>query len=123
MQNYMVLLGVGLTAGVMSGFFGIGGGILIIPALMFLLGFSQHQANGTSLVALLLPVGVLGAMAYYRAGKISEAEIKAGLWIALGLFLGAYFGGRLAVTVSPTVLRKAFCLFLVAAAAKLWFTK
>ena len=103
-------------AGVVSGLFGIGGAILIVPALVLILKVDQHTANGTSLAALLLPVGLLGALQYYRQGKMN---IPYAVIIALGLFLGAYLGARLAVGMSDTTLRKAFGGLLLLVSAKL----
>jgi uncharacterized membrane protein YfcA len=111
------------VAGICSGVFGIGGGIVLIPLLVFILGLSQHAANGTSLVALLLPVGALGVLAYYQAGKISVEHIKSGLVIALGIFLGTYLGARFSVSLSEGVLRKAFAVFLIVIGVQLWVSK
>jgi uncharacterized membrane protein YfcA len=112
-----VFLAIGLGAGLLSGLFGVGGGVLIVPALVFLLGYSSHMAVGTSLGALLLPVGVLGALAYYRTGNL---QLQASLLIALGLFIGAHFGARLALTLSAVQLSRAFAIFLVLVAARMW---
>ena len=109
---------IGLTAGVLSGLFGVGGGILIVPALLLLARMSQHTATGTSLGALLLPVGVLGAWQYYKAGQL---DVHAALWIALGMLFGGWAGGALAQEVPGPVLRRGFSLFLAVAAVRLWF--
>jgi uncharacterized membrane protein YfcA len=82
----LIFLAIGLAAGVLSGLFGIGGGLLIVPTLMAVANFSTRTALGTSLASLLLPVGLLGAYAYYQSG---EVNVEASLLIALGLFLGA----------------------------------
>ncbi len=115
------LIGIGILAGILAGFFGIGGGILIVPFLVLILGFSQHTANGTSLVALLAPVGIFGIIEYYKAGKIGIENIKAGLIIAAGMLAGVYLGSRGALTLSSTVLRKLFAVFLLLVAVKMWF--
>lgn len=115
-MSFLVFLAIGLGAGLLSGLFGVGGGVLIVPALVFL-GLRTHTAVGTSLGALLLPVGLLGAFAYYRAGNI---ELKASLLIAVGLFVGAYFGARLALSLSPVNLTRAFAVFLVVVAVRMW---
>jgi uncharacterized membrane protein YfcA len=112
-----VFLAIGLAAGVLSGLFGIGGGILIIPSLIFLAKFHAKLAIGTSLGAMLLPVGLLGAYAYYQEGNL---DVKASLLIGLGLFLGAYVGARLAQTVSGTTLQRMFAVFIVLMAIRLW---
>lgn len=108
----------GLLAGVLSGLFGIGGGVVIVPGLILLGGLEIHTALGTSLGALLLPVGLLGALEYYRAGNVNVAA--AGL-VALGLFLGAYAGARIGLEIAPTALTRLFAVFLVVVAVRLWF--
>ncbi|HWZ28747.1 MAG TPA: sulfite exporter TauE/SafE family protein [Gemmatimonadales bacterium] len=113
---YAIVALIGLAAGVISGLFGIGGAILIVPALVLIMKLDQHTANGTSLAALLLPVGLLGALQYYRQGKMN---IPYAVIIAVGLFLGAYVGARLAGGLSDTTLRKAFGAFLLLVSAKL----
>ncbi len=116
----MILLGV--VAGTMSGIFGIGGGIVLVPMLLFIFGFRYHEATGTSLVALLLPVGILGAWQYYRSGKITEADIFAGLMIALGMFVGTYIGARIAMPIPEAYLRKGFAIVLLVAAVRTWMS-
>jgi uncharacterized protein len=113
----LTFLAVGLVAGVLSGLFGIGGGILIIPALIFLASFPTKLALGTSLGAMLLPVGLLGAYAYYQQGNLN---IKASLLIGVGLFLGAYVGARLAQHLSGPTLQRMFAVFIVIMAVRLW---
>jgi hypothetical protein len=113
----LLLLAIGLGAGVLSGIFGIGGGIVIVPALLYLAKMTPQQASGTSLGALLLPVGALGAWSYYKAGQL---EWKASLLVALGLFIGVYFGAELAHHLDATMLKKGFALLLVVMAVKLW---
>lgn len=113
----MVYLVIGLVAGVCSGLFGIGGGVLIVPALIFLKAFKPQAAVGTSLAALLLPVGALGAWQYWKAGDV---QWKAAFAIALGLLLGAWVGARIGVPLSPRVLKRSFALFLVGISALMW---
>jgi uncharacterized membrane protein YfcA len=113
----LLFLAIGLGAGVLSGLFGIGGGLVIVPALAFVAGMPILTATGTSLGALLLPVGLLGALEYHRNGNLN---LKASLLIALGLFLGAYFGARLAHLLTPMQLKRAFAVFLVLVAARMW---
>ncbi|NDG83994.1 MAG: sulfite exporter TauE/SafE family protein [Proteobacteria bacterium] len=114
------LLGLGLFAGICSGLFGIGGGIVIVPGLVFLLGFQQATASGTSLVAMLLPVGALGVWQYFVAGKIGADHLKFGAWIALGMFIGAYFGGKLASQLPVQWMQRLFSGLLVFAAFRLF---
>src|SRR5438876_10439757 len=97
MPEYLIVLAIGLAGGVLGGIFGVGGGVLIVPALVLLLHTSQHTAVGTSLGALLPPVGLLGAWAFYRRGEIN---LTYSLWIGLGLMIGAWFGAYIAGLVS-----------------------
>ena len=113
----ILFIAIGLGAGVLAGMFGIGGGIVIGPALILLAKFQPQTATGTSLGALLLPVGALGAWEYWRRGHLN---IAASLWIALGLFLGAWFGARIAQSLSGPQLQKAFAVFLVLIAIRVW---
>ncbi len=112
-QLYMLLIGmaiVGIVAGIMSGLFGIGGGIVIVPTLVALLGMDLLTANATSLAAMLLPVGILGVINYYKAGLIN---IKESLLISIGLFGGSYLGAELALHVEVHLLAKFYALFLL----------
>ena len=112
-------LATGLVAGVLSGIFGIGGGLIIVPALVFFAKMSQRTAVGTSLGALLLPVGALGVYTYWRGGNV---DMKAAAWIALGMLLGAYGGATVAKVVSESTLKRAFAVLLVIVAGRLWMT-
>ncbi|HEY5436858.1 MAG TPA: sulfite exporter TauE/SafE family protein, partial [Candidatus Limnocylindrales bacterium] len=96
---------IGLVGGILSGLFGIGGGLVIVPALILVVGFPIATAAGTSLAALLLPVGLFGALEYYRAGHV---EVQAAAIIAVGLLVGAYFGARIGTALSPEVAQRAF---------------
>ena len=109
----------GLVAGVVSGLFGVGGAVVIIPGLVLIAKLPQHTAHGTSLAALLLPVGLLGAMEYYKRGQVNIAFAAV---VAVGLLIGAYFGARLAGTMSDVMLRKAFGVFLLLISVKLLVT-
>jgi uncharacterized membrane protein YfcA len=115
----LVFIGIGFFAGILSGIFGIGGGVVIVPALIFLARLTPLTATGTSLAALLLPVGALGAWEYYKKGHLN---IPAALMIAVGLFLGAWLGAKLAQQLSPTQLKRAFAVFLVLVATRMWFS-
>jgi uncharacterized membrane protein YfcA len=107
---------IGLAAGVLSGLFGIGGGVIIVPLLMLLLGFTAQQAAGTSLAALLLPVGLFGALQYLQAGQVNL--LNAGL-LALGLLLGAFLGARLGLALPSEVVQRAFGILLVVVGLRL----
>lgn len=108
---------VGLAAGVLSGLFGIGGGVVIVGALVTFAQFPVHKATGTSLAALLLPVAILGVWQYHKAGYV---DFRAAGLLAAGLFLGAWIGARLALQVNGATLQRAFALFLVVMAVRLW---
>ena len=114
----LLLLAIGLGAGVLSGVFGIGGGIIIVPALIFLAKMSPQQAAGTSLAALVLPLGAaVGAYTYYKAGHL---ELMPALWIAIGMMGGAFLGAQIATQVDAVVLRRLFAGLLVVMAVKMW---
>lgn len=100
----------GIAAGILSGLFGIGGGIVMVPSLIVFFGMDILDANATSLAAMLLPVGILGVIAYYKAGLIN---VRDSLWIALGLFLGSFAGGEFAMTISEAFLAKLYAIILI----------
>jgi len=103
-------LALGLAAGILGGMFGIGGGLVIVPALILLFQFSAKTATGTSLMAQVLPVGLLGVIQYSRTGNV---RFGLGLCIALGLFLGIFCGARIASGVKPATMRQLYGLFLL----------
>lgn len=109
-MEYIAYLLLGVAAGILSGLFGIGGGIVMVPSLIVIFGMDILDANATSLAAMLLPVGVLGVVAYYKAGLIN---VKDSLWISLGLFLGSFFGGEFAVNISESLLSKLYAAILL----------
>ena len=115
----LIYLAIGLAAGLLSGLFGIGGGILIVPALVLVAKMQPSTANGTSLGALLLPVGALGAWEYYKNGHV---DVRASLLIALGILGGAYFGAKFAQGLDPATAKRAFAVFLLAVSVRLWLT-
>lgn len=106
----------GLLVGVLSGMVGIGGGIVIVPMLVYFGGMSQHKAQGTSLGALLAPIGVLAFWEYYKAGNV---DVKAAILIAVTFTIGGYFGGRFAQQISEPMLRKVFAVMLILAAIRM----
>jgi len=113
MLNIFLYIIIGLFAGMVSGLIGIGGGIIVVPCLIYIFGFSQHAAQGTTLAMLIPPIGLLAAWAYYKQGYVNIPV--AGL-ICLGFVLGGYFGARLAIGLPELILRKIFgvCLLIIA---------
>lgn len=114
-MTWILVTVIGLFAGVVSGLFGVGGAIVIIPGLVLLAHLNQHTANGTSLAALLLPVGLLGALEYYKRGQVN---IPYAALLAVGLLIGAFLGAKLAGSLSDVMLRRAFGAFLLLVSAK-----
>ena len=115
-----LLLLVGLVVGAFSGVVGIGGGILFVPALVWLLGMDQHKAQGTSLGALLAPVGLFAFWEYYRRGN---ADLRIALLLAAGFLVGGYFGAVGAQHISELWLRRIFALILIAVGGRMWFSR
>ena len=117
-QTILILVVIGLLSGLLSGLVGIGGGIIIVPALVFFVGFSQKLAQGTSLGILLLPVGILAVMQFYKAGYV---DIKTVWYVALGFILGGYFGSKIALSLSQDTVKKIFAIFLILISLKMLF--
>ncbi len=115
----LVLLLIGLGAGVCAGMFGIGGGLVIVPALIFLLKLKELEAIGTSLAALIPPVGLLGAAEYFRTGNMN---LRYAALVAVGLFVGAYFGAKIMIALPPGVVRRVYGVFLLIVASRMLFT-
>jgi len=111
MTNIILFLLVGLLAGVLSGLLGIGGGVIIVPALVFIFGYSQHLAQGTTLALMIPPIGILAAWTYYKQGDVN---LTAAAFICLGFVIGGLFGARFATVIPDLILRRLFgVLFLV----------
>jgi uncharacterized membrane protein YfcA len=116
----LLLIAVGLVTGVLGGMLGIGGGLILIPSLVYIFGFSQHQAIGTSLAIMLPPIGLFAAYNYYKAGQVN---LKYALILAAAFMIGSYFSSKLAVKIPENVLRKTFSVFLFLVAIKMFFSK
>lgn len=99
----------GLCAGTLSGMFGIGGGTILIPGLVFLAGLTQHEAQGTTLAIMLLPIGILAVLRYYQSGHV---HLYIALFICIGFVIGGLFGANIAEAMPNLILRKAFGVFL-----------
>jgi uncharacterized membrane protein YfcA len=120
MNSTIIYLLIGLLAGMLSGLIGIGGGIIIIPILIFIFGFSQHLAQGTTLAMLVPPIGILAAWTYYKEGFV---DVRAAALLAAGFFIGSLFGAKFAVVISNIVLEKIFGVALLLIALKMIFSK
>ncbi|MFH0842840.1 MAG: sulfite exporter TauE/SafE family protein [Bacteroidota bacterium] len=116
----ILLLAIGVVTGIFAGMLGIGGAIIMVPALVFILGFSQHMAQGTSLAVMLPPIGIIAAYNYWKAG---EVNIKFALILAVAFLIGSYFGSKLAINIPQAVLKKIFGVLLLLVAAKMLLSK
>lgn len=114
---YIIL---GIVAGVLSGLVGIGGGVIIVPALVVLFGFSQHMAQGTTIALMVPPIGILAAWAYHTQGYV---DMKAAAVICIGFVFGGYFGAKLAITLPRFYLEKIFGIALLLISLKMLFSK
>jgi uncharacterized membrane protein YfcA len=119
-MNPLLYVILGLVAGIFGGMFGIGGGSILIPALVFLFGLSQHQAQGTSLAVMVPPIGLLAAIRYYYSGNV-----KLGMagFICLGFFVGGFIGAQLVQNLSDPSLKRIFCIFLLFVSIRMILTK
>jgi uncharacterized protein len=115
-EMIIMLIMIGLFAGIMSGLVGVGGGIVIVPCLIFFMGFSQHEAQGTSLGLLLLPIGIFAVINYYNKGFI---DVKMVGMMAIGFVLGGFIGSKMALSMSQETLRKIFAVMLFYTAFKM----
>jgi uncharacterized membrane protein YfcA len=120
-QAILILVTIGLAAGMLSGLIGVGGGIIIVPALVYFLHYTQHQAQGTSLGVLTFPVVVFAFISYYKDGLTSGAPIdfRVIVIIALAFLAGGFFGGQIAIRVDQQVLKKVFAVILFYTAIKM----
>ena len=107
---YIIEIIIGLVAGTLGGLIGTGGAVIMIPALVLLLGYNQHMAQGTALTAMIPPIGLLAAYEYYKEGNVN---IPAALFIAGGFFIGGFFGAKIAALIDDNILRKIFGLILL----------
>jgi uncharacterized protein len=115
-----ILVLIGLMAGVFGGLFGVGGAIVMIPAMVYFLGVDQHTAQGTSLAVMLPPIGLFAAYNYYKAGQVN-------IWyaaiIAVTFLIGGYFGAKIALNLPENLMKKIFGIFLILVALRLIFTR
>lgn len=115
-QEFLLLALIGLAAGVFGGMVGLGGGVIMIPAMIYFLGMNQISAQGTSLAVMLPPIGILAAMNYYKSGQIN---LKYALIIAVAFTIGGYFGSKIALNIPVALVKKIFALSLIAIAVRM----
>lgn len=114
------LIIIGLITGAFGGLLGLGGGLILIPSLVFIMGFSQHEAIGTSLAVMLPPIGLFAAYNFYKAGQVN---LKFALILAITFMIGSYFTSKIAISIPENLIRKLFSVFLILVAIKMFFTK
>ncbi len=119
-ENTIILIVIGIASGYLSGLMGLGGGIIIIPSLVYFLGFSQQAAQGTTLGLMVLPIGLLAAFQYHKMGNV---DIKAASIIAIAFIGASYYGSKMAISIDQNVLRKIFAFALILIAVKMLFQK
>ncbi len=118
-QTIILLILIGLFAGAISGFVGIGGGVVMVPALVYIMGLTQHEAQGTSLILMLPPIGILAVMNYYKAGQLN---IGYGVIIALAFVIGGYYGSKLSLKLSPAKVKLVFGFLMLYIAGKMIYS-
>ncbi len=111
---------VGIVAGIFGGLLGIGGGTIVVPSLVYFFHMTQHKAQGTILAAFLPPVALLAFMKYYQSGNV---DLKAALFVAIGIFVGGFFGANISLSIPEPVLKKIFGIFLIVVASQLLMGK
>lgn len=117
-QTILIVIAVGIAAGILGGLVGVGGGIIIVPALVYFLGFSQKTAQGTSLGLIMLPVGILGVMQYYKQGHV---DFKVVGMLAIGFLIGSFFGSKISLGMSQETVKKTFAVLMIVIAVKMLF--
>jgi|KBSMisStaDraftv2_1062788.scaffolds.fasta_scaffold00974_7 uncharacterized membrane protein YfcA len=117
-QLVVIILLIGLVAGVLSGLVGVGGGIVVVPALIYFLAFSQQQAQGTSLGLLLLPAGILAVVNYYKQGYVDYRVVGV---LALGFIVGSFFGSKVALSLPQETVKKIFAIVMLIVSIKMLF--
>lgn len=115
-NELIILIAIGFLAGIVGGSLGLGGGIIIVPALVFILGFSQHHAQGTSLAVLLFPIGILGVVNYAKNGYVNY---KFAVVLILAFVLGSYIGSAISVHLPEKILKKIFGVFILIISVKM----
>ena len=117
-QTILIIIGVGIAAGILGGLVGVGGGIIIVPALVYFIGFSQKTAQGTSLGLIMLPVGILGVLQYYKQGHVDFRVVGI---LAIGFLIGSFFGSKIALSLPQDTVKKVFAGLMIIIAIKMLF--
>jgi len=120
MDTITMILIIGIFAGMFSGFIGIGGGLIVVPCLVYFLGMSQHTAQGTSLAMMLPPIGAIAVYNYYKAGVV---DFKVAAILCISFIIGSFFGSKIAISLSPSVIKKAFGILIILLGIKMVFWK
>lgn len=120
MDQIFILILIGLAGGILSGLVGLGGGVIVVPALVTFIGFNQALAQGTTLAMMVPPVGILAVINYYNKGHV---DMRVAAILCVGFVVGGFLGSAVAVRIDQSVLKKIFSIVLVLIAAKLFFTK
>jgi len=118
-NTLVILILVGVAAGMLGGFIGVGGGIIIVPAMIYFMGMSQHTAQGTSLAMMLPPIGALAVLNYYKEGAV---DMKAAMILAVGFLIGGYLGSKLSLKLDPTKVKLFFGIFMLIVAVRMTYT-
>lgn len=118
LEQIIILIFIGVFAGFVGGMAGVGGGLVIVPLLMVLLGMTQHQAQGTSIGTLLFPIGALAVVNYYKAGHINWGYVA---FLAAAFVVGSYFGSKVAIAVNEKLLKRIFATILIVGAVKMYY--
>lgn len=119
MFTLAILLLIGFIAGIFSGFVGLGGGVIIVPALIYFLGMSQHQAQGTTLAMMLPPIGILAVINYYKKGFV---DIQSAMILSAAFIIGGYLGSKVAVNISPEAIKRFFGILILLIGIKMIFS-
>ena len=120
METVVIILVIGIFAGMLSGFIGVGGGLIVVPCLVYILGMSQHGAQGTSLAMMLPPIGAIAVYNYYKEGHV---DFRVAAILCISFVVGSFFGSKIALAISPAQIKKIFGILLIILGAKIVFWK
>jgi uncharacterized membrane protein YfcA len=118
-STVLLLISIGVCAGIMSGLIGVGGGIVIVPALVFIMGFTQHEAQGLSIATMLPPIGIMAFYSYWQHGEITKLSIGYAAIIATTFVIGGFIGSKVALKISPNLIKLLFGMFMLIVAFKM----